>query len=431
MGFFSRKTKGVCPECHSVIEDVNDNFCTNCGWKISKIQAIKTKNDLERNKKENTNNISRKEAEEKAEELKKKIHSKRFVNIPIGGTETNRKINEKIEDKISQAIDDSITLEYGTDEEKAEANKRVQQRKLEIQEYERFEKRYEKARIMNDENSLVIYREIINESDGYTKIVSRCYDGLIRTNEYIRHYDDAIQISKENIELRKQNGLDISFALKDLERIERNALLHKCVENNNKGQDLEANGQIDDAIICYKENVRLNTDTPFPYDRLASLYHYKREFENERDILKTYINMLNEDSRVGDQYKMDFVKRLENVESYLDTGKWKYDCLPSDPKIFYYDIKEAKTLLNSDEREKGISMLEDIMEKGTYNNTVYNTLFQTYKKDKKFDDAIRVCNKAIEVLGFFSNDRKNRWNINLEKVTAQKERYLKKASKSK
>ena len=73
-------------------------------------------------------------------------------------------------------------------------------------------------------------------------MVSRCYDGLIRTNEYIRHYDDAIQISKENIELRKQNGLDISFALKDLERIERNALLHKCVENNNKGQDLEANG---------------------------------------------------------------------------------------------------------------------------------------------------------------------------------------------
>ena len=120
------------------------------------------------------------------------------------------------------------------------------------------------------------------------------------------------------------------------------------------------------------------------------------------------------------------------VESYLDTGKWKYDCLSSDPKIFYYDIKEAKTLLNSDEREKGISMLEDIMEKGTYNNTVYNTLFQTYKKDKKFDDAIRVCNKAIEVfLGFSSNDRKNRWNINLEKGTSQKERYLKKASKIK
>ena len=122
-------------------------------------------------------------------------------------------------------------------------------------------------------------------------------------------------------------------------------------------------------------------------------------------------------------------KRLENVEQYLETGNWKYDCLPSDPKNIYYDIKEAKRMLNSEdeeEKEKGIQMLETIMENGTYNNTVYNTLFQTYKKDKRFDDAIRVCNKAIEVLGLFSNDRKQRWNTNLEKVTKQKERADKK-----
>lgn len=51
-----------------------------------------------------------------------------------------------------------------------------------------------------------------------------------------------------------------------------------------------------------------------------------------------------------------------------------------------------------------------------------------YKKDKKYDDCIRVCEKAIDVLGFFSKDRKSRWNINLEKVTAQKEKHQKKMS---
>ena len=119
---------------------------------------------------------------------------------------------------------------------------------------------------------------------------------------------------------------------------------------------------------------------------------------------------------------------MKNVEQFLNTGKWKYDCLPDDPKNIYYKIKEAKTLLKSEEKEekeKGVIMLEEIMKNGTYTNTVYNTLYQTYKKDKLFDEAIRVCNKAIEVLGFFSNDRKERWTINLERVTKQKEKAKK------
>ena len=207
---------------------------------------------------------------------------------------------------------------------------------------------------------------------------------------------------------------------------EQNRLLDIWVENNHKCQELKDIGLIDEAIKCLEENVELNADTPFTYSELAYLYHYKKEFEKERDILKLFISQLNEDSRVRNSYKLDFVKRLENVEYYLYTGRWKYDCLPSDPKILYYDVKEAKTLLNSDERDLGITKLEDIMEKGTYNNTVYNTLYQTYKKDKQFNNAIRVCNKAIEVLGLFSNDRKSRWNINLEKVIKQKEKASKK-----
>ena len=124
----------------------------------------------------------------------------------------------------------------------------------------------------------------------------------------------------------------------------------------------------------------------------------------------------------SDRARLDFTERVKNVEQFLDTGKWKYDCLPSDPRVTYYKIKEAKTLLKSEDKEDGVRMLEELMMDGTYNNTVYNSLYQTYKKDKKFDECIRVCEKAIDVLGFFSNDRKERWTINLEKSLKAKEK---------
>lgn len=213
--------------------------------------------------------------------------------------------------------------------------------------------------------------------------------------------------------------------------IDNSGLLDLWVDNNHKGNKLEANGQIDDAMECYEENVRTNTDAPFTYDKLSAIYHYKKEFEKERDTLKLFIDEHSHYSNINENYKIDLRERYENVESYLNIGKWKYDCLPSDPKTTRYAVKEAKTLLNSEDKEKGIEMLEDLIDEGTYTNTVYNTLFQTYKKDKKFDDAIRICNKAIEVLGFFSNDRKNRWTINHEKVTKQKERELKKKHQKK
>ena len=82
-------------------------------------------------------------------------------------------------------------------------------------------------------------------------------------------------------------------------------LLNKWVDNNLKGQDLEAEGKIDEAIECYEENVKLNTDTPFTYDRLAYLYHSKYEFEKERETLKLFIKRCNDNPSVNKSYKID------------------------------------------------------------------------------------------------------------------------------
>ena len=196
--------------------------------------------------------------------------------------------------------------------------------------------------------------------------------------------------------------------------------------NNIKAEKLESEGKIDEALLLYKQNIDLNADTPFSYDRLSSIYHYKHDFESERDVLKLAVERLSNNQQINDNYKKGFKKALDNVEKFLNTGKWKYDCLPSDLETVYPDIRKAKTLLKSEEKEKGIELLEIIMSNGSYNNTVYNTLYQTYKKDKKYDDAIRVCDKAIENLGFFSKDRLSKWKENKEKLVAKKEKEISK-----
>ena len=224
---------------------------------------------------------------------------------------------------------------------------------------------------------------------------------------------------QEKIEMEEQKRLD---ELEKQRYLEEEALLNIVVDNNLNGKKLEEIGKVDEAQALYEENIRLGTDTPFPYGRLANIYHNKCDFESERNVLKLAIERCCDSPQVNDNYKKGFKESFENVESFLNSGKWKYDCLPPDNIKIYDEVKEAKRVLKEENNEKGIEMLEEIMEKGTFNNTVYNTLYQTYKKDKRFDDCIRVCEKAIDVLGLFSNDRKERWTINLEKVTKQKEK---------
>lgn len=244
-------------------------------------------------------------------------------------------------------------------------------------------------------------------------------------------FDRFRKKDKPTTNLSKEERMEIIKAQDEIMRerreyLEQDRLFNDWADNNIKGQELESLGKVDEAQKLYEKNVRTGADTPFTYMRLSAIYHRKKQFKKERDILKNYLKQLNNDKRVRESYKIEFRESLANVNQFLNTGKWKYDCLPTDPKNYYYEIKEAKTLLNSEDREKGISMLEDLMAKGSYNNTVYYTLYQTYKKDKRYDDCIRVCNNAIDTLGFFSNDRKTRWNDYLEKITKQKEKAAQK-----
>ena len=56
MKWYKDGTKGICPECGNEIEDINDKFCTNCGWKISGFKAINARTKKEKELKNSAGN---------------------------------------------------------------------------------------------------------------------------------------------------------------------------------------------------------------------------------------------------------------------------------------------------------------------------------------------------------------------------------------
>ena len=70
--------------------------------------------------------------------------------------------------------------------------------------------------------------------------------------------------------------------------------------------------------------------------------------------------------------------------------------------------------------------MENIIKNGTYSNTAYYTLYQTYIKDKKYDDAIRISELAIENLGLFDKDRLEKWTKYKDKSISKKEKEISK-----
>ena len=249
--------------------------------------------------------------------------------------------------------------------------------------------------------------------------------------EYRGDYDKAIDVAQKGIDIAKQSSKDFENLTHIIQRCNDRKNLSTFRRKTDLASQYESEGKIDEAIKILLETSRIDVDLNTSYSYLAILYHHKKDFENEKKMYEMAIEQQDKSEFSNPNLIYDLKKKLENVTQFLDTGKWKYDCLPSDTRPMIYEVKEAKSLLNSENKDKGIGMLEQLMNKGSYNNTVYYTLYKTYKKDKQYDDAIRVCENAIENLGLFSNDRKSKWVNYLEKVTIQKEKYIEKLEKDK
>ena len=171
------------------------------------------------------------------------------------------------------------------------------------------------------------------------------------------------------------------------------------------------------TIDIYEMKIKEKSKNRLYYIELATIYHDLYDFKEEKRIYKLANDNI-------DEYDGNIVRGLENVEHYLKNGTWLYDSLTDDitkPEN-HRNTYQGKALLKEGNKKEGIELLETAIENKTLINTAYYTLYQTYKKDKQYDDAIRICDEAIENLGFFSKERLNRWTEIKNKTLIIKEK---------
>ena len=116
---------------------------------------------------------------------------------------------------------------------------------------------------------------------------------------------------------------DVEKLLSDFEK--QDQLFEKHRKNNQKGSELEKQGQIEKAKEIYWENINENDESPHPYSRLAILYRKEKEYEKEIEVLEkaiyVYKNHVHKD-RVDRIKKLDgFKERLNKVKEISEKSK--------------------------------------------------------------------------------------------------------------
>ena len=183
----------------------------------------------------------------------------------------------------------------------------------------------------------------------------------------------------------------------------------KITKLENTAKSLFYATKFEESIPYFKQAIELGSKKYQIYTFISQIYLRKKDLTSAISVLNIGIARINLEYNLSNENNNGLKDILENINNKIETGKFKWNCLPIETKEIVSQISDAKRILKIENKEKGIEMLEEIMSKGTFANTVYYTLYQTYKKDNKYDDCIRVCEKAIDVLGYYDNDRFNKW----------------------
>lgn len=104
---------------------------------------------------------------------------------------------------------------------------------------------------------------------------SRLVDLKCLTNEY------------PFIELGQLSEVEQSIA--EIEHEFHQAHYRESAEGNMRGQFLEKEGNIDEAVLVYERLLDKEVDTPFTYRRLAIIYSKRKEREEELRVLRAAI----------------------------------------------------------------------------------------------------------------------------------------------
>lgn len=183
----------------------------------------------------------------------------------------------------------------------------------------------------------------------------------------------------------------------------------KITDLENTAESLFYATKFDESLSYFKQAIELGSNRYQIYKCISQIYLRKKDLTSAISVLNIGITRLNSEYHLYNENNNGLGDILENINNKIETGKFKRNCLPIDTKEVTSQIKNAKTILKNENKEKGIDMLEKIMSKGTFSNTVYYTLYQNYKKDNNYENCIKVCERAIDVLGYYDNDKFNKW----------------------
>ncbi len=420
MGFLDRFKK------HS--KENQKNLNENIPMENVKVENKNQNTTLNNQVSESNDEITREEIEKKADELREAVNK---IDIGLGD-----EINKNFQNKLNQSINDSIVKKFGTDEEIAEMNKRKEKERKEKEEYDAIYKKYEQAKKLsigpNHKRAISLFEEVIGESEKFPNLIILCYHGLIDTYFHINQSERAIAIANESIEFKKKIGKDYGYEENKIKFINELNAGKKLNELEKEGESLYYSSEYDEATLPLIEAIELGSTRYQTFKCLSHCYIIKRDLDSAINILNIGIKRIEEensnikDTCLHNERNDGLEDILENINHKIDTGEFKWDCLPYEKSSTSAKIKEAKAILKEGDESEGIYLLEQIMENGTYSNTVYYTLYQTYKKEKKYDDAIIVCDNAIGNLGYFSPDRFSKWKEYKNKIIKIKEKEMKK-----
>lgn len=172
------------------------------------------------------------------------------------------------------------------------------------------------SRSAKQEEAIKILEENISHG-----IYCKSYEYLSSIYNQRKEYDKEIEVLKKAATLFENENMELPPRLsRRLMCAERDQKLDIIVENNQKGQRLEREGDIEGAIKAYQDNLAIRAHTPFCYDRLCIIYRKMKDYKSEIDVINLAIEIYTEQG--FNPSAIDKLnKRLEKAQKLYEKNK--------------------------------------------------------------------------------------------------------------
>lgn len=95
---------------------------------------------------------------------------------------------------------------------------------------------------------------------------------------------------------------------------EKDRILSQCTERNNRGTEFEKQGNIEEAIKTYEENIKPGCyPAQHAFDRLLVLYRKQKDYKNEKRVCKRALSVFKKEQKYKD--------RLVKIENLISKTK--------------------------------------------------------------------------------------------------------------